>query len=552
MTKGSSRNTVVASVIAAFLSACGPPAGNQIEVGEPIPVKAPPKTEVPPTELTLDAQALQGVLFDPDALAIAEMPAGYGMAVKKTIDQQRKLAKGKGAKAAQQKYELALLLWYTPGTGKPKQAKQQQLAQRGEALGILTELASEKGASEEVLWAYAVAEQAVGDPAKAQPAWDALIAKYPQSKNMPRFQALRDYLDLKNHKPLTFPLPASLEGAPYEAAYVASWTAFRGGDKAGAQAALKLAVTGWTNLETVTFLRRDILVIMSRTGAAPADAVALLQDACKKDNAACDKVIANLPDAYTYAGEYGAAAEVYDTLSSGAQPDVQAQYRAVQAVAYYRLLQPDKSAEALVQSWTTLASSTTVDPQIKEAVAKRVGDFAVYFHADYAKTHDPRFIEPAKKLYSTYLAIQPPRPDAETIKTKNIPGLDETVKQCTDTKAPGAFDEQTAKHHLGLYLEQIGACYELALQSDPTLTIAENFVITIGADGKITDAKAGDDATGKCLVERAKEWLFPATGVVTKVTYPVKFSPKGAEPAAAPAAAAPAAATPAPAGGGTK
>jgi hypothetical protein len=514
----------VSLVLSLGVGACGTSSGGtQVEVGEPIAVEQK-GDEVPVGTLDFEAQALEGIVFEPIALEVPEMP-GNGTVVKRSLADQKKRAAKKGAAGVKEKYDYALLLWYTvPESGGKKAIR----AQREEALKVLTEIAGAGKPSEEILWAYAAAEHAVGDRAKAVGAWDKVIATYGSSANAPRWKALRDVIDLQARAPLTHPLPDTLDGAPYEAAYVAAWVHFRGGNAEGARAAIAQAAKGWTNLDTLPQIRRDFMIISARTGAAVPETMAILQELVARDKGDWLKVGRPLADAYAYAGEYGKSIEVLDALHQGAPPASQAEFRATQALSYYRLMQPGKAADALLEAWAKVGEAgDAASPELKELVGKRIGDFGVIFHAEYSKTRDERFAEPAKKLYAAYVTLG--RQDSAKVKDELLPNLEATIKQYTDPAAPKAFgelDKDLAKRHVGLYLEQVGACYEAALQGDPNLTVQQSLEFQVAADGKVTEAKAGDDAVGKCLAERARAWLFPATGVKIKVTYPFSFAPR--------------------------
>jgi hypothetical protein len=519
------------------LAACAPPNKSIVEVGEPQPFTPPGGTAAAkPAEATpIDFQPLEikGILFSPGALDYPELP-GNGTTLKRSIaDQRKKLQKSKGAAKTTDSKDLALLLWYVaPPAGEPKEVRKALKAQRAEALTILTPLAAEGNVSEDVLAAYAAAEQGVGDEGKAATAWEALITKFPKSAKLARYQALRDYLALKARQPLPFPVPEKLEGAPYEFAYVSAWVKYRAADKAGAVAALTVAAKGWTNLETLTSLRRDVMLIFSRSGANPNDAFALIDELAKKDKGDIQKVGDLLADAYLYAGEYEAASALREKLAANAAGGRLGEIRLAQSMVSYRLLHPDAAADAALAAWKELQGEG-IPVEVRESAAKQIVSFAMIFHSEYAKTHDTRFADPAKKLYTAYAAI-PGRPDAAKVQNELVPGLDSTIKTYGGgPSAGGVLDAPTVQRHVGAYVEQIAACYEAELQGDPALTFTAKLVFTIGADGKVSDAKMdgagegdkGAPAVGKCLVARAGTWAFPAAGTPAKVTYPFTFKP---------------------------
>ncbi len=525
----------------AVLAACAPANKSIVEVGEPQPFNPPPEVAgggqggaAAVTPLEFEAVEIKGTVFSPGALDLAELP-GNGTTVKRSIADQRKRAgKAKGVAKLTESKDLALLLWYTePKTEDAKEKRKLLKAQREEALAVLAPLGTDPTASEELVAAYAAAEQAIGDETKAAAAWDGLVTGFPKSAKLARYQALRNYLALKTRQPLPYPLPESLDAAPYEAAYASAWVKFRTGDKAGAVAAITVAAKGWKNLESLISLRRDVMLIYSRAGGAPEAAWALLEGLVAKDKGDMQKVGSAVADAYFFAGEYEGSAVLREKLAAGAPPVRLAEIRLGQALVHARLLRPAEAADAFIASWTALAAAGDAAPvELREAVAKQIVIYAQIFHSEYAKSRDKRFAEPAHKLYTTYLTI-PGREDADKVKGELLPNLDATIKTYGDASAPaavGALDQQIVQRRVAGYLEQVQACYEAELSGDPALVAEAKLTFAIGPDGKVTGAKvagAGTDrggpAVGRCVESHAEAWLFPASGGASKVSYPFAF-----------------------------
>ena len=522
----------------AMFAACAPTSKNVVEVGdpkaaapEPAPVAPPPPTEV---AIQIDPLELKGALFTPVALDYPELATLATLPKRTIVEQEKRAARAKGVARANDTRDLALLLWVTPAAAPDqKEAKKLLKAQRERALGLLTGLAAEPNASEDTLAAYAGAELAVGDESKAAAAYDTLIGKFGKSGKIARYQALRDYLALKARAPLPFPLPESLEGAPYEAAYVAAWARLRAGDKPGAIAAITTAARAWTNVETLPGLRREVTLIYSRAGGAPADAYALLEELSKRDGSEFARSADALADAYGYAGEFEAAAALREKQVAGAPPQKLGEIRLAQSLLYYRLVRPVEAADAVLAAWASVqAAGDSVPVELREAVAKQMINFGKIFHTDFAKSHDARFATPAKKLYTAYLAI-PGRADAETVKSDLVPNLDSTMKTYGDAKAPasvGVLDAPVVQRYVAAFLPQVSACYEAALQGDAALAVSGKLLFAIAKDGKVTSAKLEGVAPGeapaavaKCVSERASAWVFPASGTAATVTYPLAF-----------------------------
>jgi len=513
--------------------ACGPANKSIVEVGEPQDMPAGVGGgEDRAVKVDLEVQEIKGVTFDPSGLDNPELP-GNGVTIKSTIAaQEKKVAKAKGAAKAKESYELALLQWYTPPAGEGKEARKALKKQREAALGILTGLAADGAAGEDWVAAYAAAELAVGDNAKGVAALDALITKFPQSAKLARYQALRNYHDVKARKAPALPMPDKLDGAPYEAAYVDAWVKFRAADKAGAVAAITVAAKGWTNLESMPSIRRDVMLMYSRAGGDPQAAWTLMNEPIAKDKGGSGRILNALAEAYIFAGEFDAGAKLLDKQVENAEPARVAQIRQAQSLTHFRALRAAEAADALIAAWKGVeAAGDKASADLKEGVAKQMYTFALTYHSDYAKTHDPRFAEPAMKLYQAYAAI-PGRADAEQVKTDNIPKLEATIKAYADTATAGVglVDQQVVQRRVLSNLEQVGACFEAELQGDPTLAFEVKLSFRVGADGKLTKIavdKAGDGrgapAVGKCLGERAGSWAFPASGSESVVTYPFTF-----------------------------
>jgi hypothetical protein len=274
------------------------------------------------------------------------------------------------------------------------------------------------------------------------------------------------------------------------------------------------------------------MLIFSRAGGNPNDAYALIEELSKKDKGDIQRTGDALADAYGYAGEYEAAAALREKLAASAAGGRLAEIKLAEALVAYRLLRPNDAADGTLAAWKELEGAGDGAPvELREAVAKQIVNFGMIFHSEFAKTHDNRFAEPAKKLYTAYLAI-PGRADAGKVKDELVPNLDTTIKTYA-TPSAGALDKQTVQRHVGSYLEQVGACYESELQGDPALAFTAKLVFDVGADGKVSGAKVegaaegdkGAPAVAKCLAARANAWLFPASGTAAKVSYPFAFKP---------------------------
>lgn len=106
-------------------------------------------------------------------------------------------------------------------------------------------------------------------------------------------------------------------------------------------------------------------------------------------------------------------------------------------------------------------------------------------------------------------------------------GLDEPAD------VDGGLDREVIRRVVLAHRAQIRFCYEKALQTQPQLAgkVAVEFVI--GADGKVTTARAAEDSVGAevgaCVVSKVRGWSFPKPkgGGVVVVTYPFLFKQAG-------------------------
>lgn len=485
-----------------------------------------------------EALALQGYYFVPQALDDPEIPGANAVPRRTIADQKKRWEKARGAAKATEGQNYALLLWYTPAPDgmDPKEARKLVKAQRKEALDVLRALGADPKASETTLHMLAAAEHGGGDKEKAAAAWDLLVKKFPQSRRVSSYQGLRNYLDLRAGRPLTYPIPELAGDTSAEMAYMAAWTKFRAGDRRDAADALTQAAMAWTNLAALTWLRFDVLIIFTRSGVDPTTAIAVVTELCSRDNADLPRMLSALADAYYGAGEYDASAAVWDKLIEGASPARVAELRALQALVHFQSFRPDKAAEAAIAAWAAVQQGgDQVDPQVKETVAKRIQDLATRYHSQYATTRDDRVFGAAQKLYATYLAI-PGRPDADQVKGYAAK-LDELAAK-KPQPAESALDKDTIDVTVKVHREQAVGCYERALQRDPTLAGQVTVTFDVTQDGTVSEVAVEPAASGEglglvgaCLVERVKAWRFPARMPkgITRVAYPFQFSPAVAQ-----------------------
>lgn len=98
----------------------------------------------------------------------------------------------------------------------------------------------------------------------------------------------------------------------------------------------------------------------------------------------------------------------------------------------------------------------------------------------------------------------------------------------------GGLDREVIRRVILSHRAQIRYCYEKELAQQPGLAGKLLVEFVIGADGRVTTARAAEDsmdnaAVGRCIVSRVKGWTFPKPkgGGVVVVTYPFLFKPAG-------------------------
>lgn len=98
----------------------------------------------------------------------------------------------------------------------------------------------------------------------------------------------------------------------------------------------------------------------------------------------------------------------------------------------------------------------------------------------------------------------------------------------------GGLDREVIRRVILSHRAQIRYCYEKELADRPDLAGRVLVEFVIGADGRVTTARAAEDslqtqAVGRCVVARVKGWTFPKPegGGVVVVTYPFLFKPAG-------------------------
>jgi hypothetical protein len=364
-------------------------------------------------------------------------------------------------------------------------------------------------------------------------AYETLVQKFPADAGVMTWKAWLAYLYLQSDKDAE--AQKLVEGMTLPAAgpvgaYSLAWVKFRQRDFAGAQQAIAFAVENWPGGFSGA-LKRDFLLMHSRGGAPVAAVDAILQ---KVAPAARRDVLFELCDGYRFAGYYDRALETLELLMNkdaggdGPSPQQRVQYRFRQSDFAARLDQPDRATGFAIEAHQGLKSCDTCEKKLANAVTENLNNLAVFYHNTYHTTRDPKYYEPAVKLYRYMVEIGG---DRVTETKTNLESLEDTFKQAGTQ--PGRHDKRTLGNMLLLRREVPIACYESLLLSEPTIEGTVKLELAISDKGMVTESSTNPAAgsngmagVGACLLDRVKTWTFPgqsSTGMSKlSVTYQFK------------------------------
>ncbi|NJK32827.1 MAG: TonB family protein [Deltaproteobacteria bacterium] len=95
----------------------------------------------------------------------------------------------------------------------------------------------------------------------------------------------------------------------------------------------------------------------------------------------------------------------------------------------------------------------------------------------------------------------------------------------------GSLDKDIIRRIVRAHINEVRACYNQLLSSDPNASGKVAVRWKIGSDGAVTEVSVTtnevDEALGKCMVKAIKAWKFPkpAGGGTVTITYPFSFEP---------------------------
>jgi tetratricopeptide (TPR) repeat protein len=376
------------------------------------------------------------------------------------------------------------------------------------------------------------------DYAAASDVYAELVKRFPQSTYAIDDKAWLTLCQLrlgKNADAIATLAGLSPDPARPEIAYVMAWAKWRAGDDPGAVAAITAAAQGWKTESSKTAFVRDLLVILGRAGAAPDQAIKTVTDFYGGKPPVA--VLYNLHNAYAYAGRWADAIAVLDKLIATYPEQVAKndlpKFRSQEAQYAVRLLAADKVASYEKEAVAAYGQcgAKCAAPELDDG-AKALRGLAITFHTIYATSMDDRFYAPAKELYELYDGLAG-RPDADEMK-KHEADLELAKK----ANKPGTHDKSLIAALVASHAQEIQACYEAALASDPTVAGSLGLTVDFDASGKAAGAtsspppgKEGLAAVGACATEAARGWLLPARTIPGKTIVNAKFELAPAAPA---------------------
>jgi hypothetical protein len=489
------------------------------------------------TDLTieLDPVSIRGLVFTPEALGRPPMLL-VEEKKKQGLDKDRQdYAKAKDLEERKVTGQVLATALYQEAKKQKDAAKEK--AMRDEARRTLTEVRaaamSAGGAGEVTLGMLAVLDMIDGDYAAAADVYAELVKRFPDTDRAldnKTWLALAQLRLDKNADALATVAGLQPDPAHAELAYVIAWAKWRAGDSAGTVAAITAAAQGWKGEPGKPMLVRDLLILLGR-GGAPTDQAIKTVTAFYAGKPSVTALY-SLDNAYAFAGRWADAVAILDAIIA-AMPDQIAKndlpkFRTQQAQYSVRLLAADKVAayeKQAVEAYAACGAKCTA-AELDDGY-KALRGLAITFHSLYATSMDDRFYAPAKELYELYDGL-PGRADTDEMK-KHEADLELAKKQAkpgTGTHDKSIIGPLLAQQHA----QEIQACYEAALSSDPTVSGVLTLTVDFDADGKVAGANsnppAGKDGlarVGGCASDAARAWLLPSRTMPGKTIVTAKF-----------------------------
>ncbi|HEX4449355.1 MAG TPA: AgmX/PglI C-terminal domain-containing protein [Kofleriaceae bacterium] len=296
-----------------------------------------------------------------------------------------------------------------------------------------------------------------------------------------------------------------------------AWAKWRTGDNAAAWQALVMAEKNWAGSKDL--IDRDMMVFAGRTGVSLADASAVLVDGRSKADQYANLAKLGL-EGYQFAGRWAdgvAAIEKAFAVAGSTVPlnDVPV-LRYSEADYTVRLDDPSAAASFGKQAIEALPPcGQKCSDKDKENIVESVYVMGKLFHILYATAHDDRYYQPAHDIYQLTVPLITMNAALQQDAVKNQAYLEGSFK--TMKAGQGKYDPQAIGALLGRHNQEVQACYEHALATNPKLT--GTLVLNLDVDqtgtvkGASTQPNAGAQdlaAVAGCVGERAKAWKLPA------------------------------------------
>ena len=465
---------------------------------------------------------IAGLLFEPEALGRPGMPM-VDSKQKVTIEKARKnVADAKDPVLKQAQAAVLATLIYRKA--KDLKGDEQTTMLKDARQGLIdseTALKPTDKPDELTLRLIGTYDVWLGDDfASAEKNWCELVADAPKDKEALTFRTWCAYSllkEFKNAEALDALKDQQLDPKQPELDYVIAWAKWRTGDNAGAWQALSMADKNWSGPKEL--VDRDMMVFAGRTGVSFADASTVLLDGRTKADQYANLAKLGL-EGYQFAGRWtdGVAAieKAFATVGTLVPVNDIPVLRYSEADYTVRLDDPVAAAAYGKQAVEALPGcGQKCSDKDKENIVESVYVMGKLFHILYATAHDDRYYQPAHDLYQLTVPLITMNPQLQQDAVKNQSYLEGSFK--TMKAGQGKYDPQAIGALLGRHNQEVQACYERALLSNPKLT--GNLVLNLDVDqtgtikGASTQPNAGAQdmaAVAGCVGDRAKTWKLPA------------------------------------------
>lgn len=467
---------------------------------------------------------IKGVVFEPDALGRPGMPLAQSKSRNATIESVRKQYNDARDVVLKQAYAtvIATMLYEES----KKQTGPQQTQTYTEARQVLRDVAAlaKDKVDEVVLRMLGTYELQLEDYPAAEKAWEGLVKQAPKDPNIAEHKAWWTYSLLKqgkNAEALAVVKGEQLSEKQPLLAYAAAWAKWRANDDTGAWQAITLAATGWGQNSNKDILDRDVLLFAGRS-ATPFAQIQNPLFTVLNAKVPADKysVLARLGlQAYQFAGRWSDALAALDEAVKIAGATIPPNDKL--AIAFYqtdftvRLDQPEVAAKHAKAAVDALACPSC-SAKDKQDVVMGLWGVGRLFHLLYATSNDLRYYQPAHEIYELTI----PKLDAAT-KAQATKDLDTLEKTLRNMKAgSGVHEAQAINALLQRHNQEIQACYEDVLATNPKLGGELTLTLSADASGTIKDVASEPKAEGaelgavaSCAVKAAKSWRLPKRGL---------------------------------------